>query len=76
LRTTESRAELAKRRRGFNQGMGFRGLITTIASRSETVIKDLEESEHGLKAESVILRDVFSYALDVKASAVYGSDKM
>jgi hypothetical protein len=50
-------------------GLGFGGFIKTIASRSETVIKDLEEFGHGLKAESVVLRDVASRALDVGASA-------
>ncbi|KAJ4782601.1 BSD domain-containing protein 1 [Rhynchospora pubera] len=50
-------------------GLGLGGLIKTFASRSETVIKDLEEFGHGLRAETVALRDVASRALDVGASA-------
>ncbi|KAJ3686888.1 hypothetical protein LUZ61_016052 [Rhynchospora tenuis] len=50
-------------------GLGLGGLIKTFASRSETVIKDLEEFGHGLRAETVVLRDVASRALDVGASA-------
>jgi hypothetical protein len=50
-------------------GVGFGGLIKTIASRSEIVIKDLEEFGHGLKAESAVLQYVASRALDVGALA-------
>lgn len=50
-------------------GLKLGGLIKTFASRSETVIKDLEEFGHGLRAETVAIRDVASRALDVGASA-------
>ncbi|KAJ3693748.1 hypothetical protein LUZ60_009228 [Juncus effusus] len=54
-------------------GLGFGGLMKTFADKSGTVIRDLGEFGQGLKAETAVLRDVASKALDVGASAAQES---